>query len=75
MLGVDTVALHIGFVPHDTSDPLYAEVLDVTREVCDHCKGNNQSLHLETGQESADGLLQFISDVQRDNLFTNDHAK
>ena len=71
LLGCDVVALHLGFIPHDTSAPLYREVLDVTRDVLDHCKQNNQALHLETGQESADGLLQFIGDVERDNLFVN----
>jgi sugar phosphate isomerase/epimerase len=71
MLGCSVVALHLGFIPHDASDPLYAEVLKVTREVCDHAKANGQDLHLETGQESADGLLKFISDLDRDNLFVN----
>ena len=71
MLGCPIVALHLGFIPHDTSDPLYGEILAITREVCDHCKGNGQSLHLETGQETAEGLLQFISDVGCDNLFIN----
>jgi sugar phosphate isomerase/epimerase len=71
LLGVDAVGLHVGFVPHDTSDPLYGEVVTVTRGVCDHCRGNGQRLHLETGQESADGLLKFLSNVDRDNLFVN----
>lgn len=71
VLGCDVVALHLGFVPHDTQDPLYKEVVEVTRDVCDHCATNRQSLHLETGQESAEGLLQFIKDVERDNLFVN----
>jgi len=71
MLGVDAVGLHIGFVPHDTADGRFAQVVAVTREVCDHCAGNNQRLHLETGQESADALLQFHSAVERDNLFVN----
>lgn len=71
LLGCNVVGLHLGFIPHDTNDPLYREVLDVTRDVCDHCSANGQNLHLETGQESAEGLLQFISDVQRDNLFVN----
>ncbi len=71
MLDCDVVALHLGFIPHDTSDPLYQEVLEVTRDVLDHVAGNGQNLHLETGQESAEGLLQFISDVGRDNLFVN----
>ena len=71
LLGCDTVALHLGFIPHDTRDPLYNEVLEVTRDVLDHCKANGQNLHLETGQESAEGLLQFIGDTGRDNLFVN----
>lgn len=71
LLDCDVVALHLGFVPHDTSCDLYQEVLNVTREICDHCKGNGQALHLETGQETADGLLQFLQDVERDNLFVN----
>ena len=71
LLKCSVVALHLGFIPHDTSDPLYGEVIDVMREVCDHAQGNGQNVHLETGQESADGLLQFIADVERDNLFVN----
>lgn len=71
MLGCDTVALHLGFVPHDRSDQLYEDTVEVTREICDHCMGNQQNVHLETGQETADGLLQFLSDVDRDNLFVN----
>lgn len=71
LLGCRVVALHLGFVPHDARDPLYQEVLQVTRDLCDHCRKNGQALHLETGQEPADALLQFIGDVQRDNLFIN----
>jgi sugar phosphate isomerase/epimerase len=71
LLACPVVALHLGFVPHDRLDPLYQEVLDVTRDVCDHCHHNGQALHLETGQEPADELLRFIQDVERDNLFIN----
>src|SRR5690606_1019896 len=38
---------------------------------CDHCQGNGQTVHLETGQETADALLQFIDDVDRRNLGVN----
>ena len=71
VLGVDAVALHLGFIPEDASDPLYGEVVTVTRQICDHCRSNDQRLHLETGQESADGLLRFIAAVDRPNLFIN----
>ena len=71
MLKCDVVGLHLGFVPHDTKDPLYTDILAVTRELCDHAKSNGQNVHLETGQETADALLQFIGDVDRDNLLIN----
>lgn len=70
-LGVDCVGLHLGFVPHDTFDPGYASIVDVTRILCDHCYANDQFLHLETGQETADGLLTFIDAVDRPNLKIN----
>ena len=70
-LGVDVVALHVGFVSEDAGDPLYGDVVAVTRDICDHCEGNRQRLHLETGQESPEALLQFRGDVDRDNLFIN----
>jgi sugar phosphate isomerase/epimerase len=71
LLGVGAVGLHVGFLPHRAGDPLYDEVVAVTRDVCDHLQGNRQRLHLETGQESADALLKFLADVDRDNLFVN----
>jgi sugar phosphate isomerase/epimerase len=71
LLGCPVIALHLGFVPHEPEAPLYKEILAITRELCDHAKANGQALHLETGQESADALLQFIGDVQRDNLYIN----
>ena len=71
LLGCNVVALHLGFVPHDSGSRLYREVLNVTRAICDHCRRNGQSLHLETGQETAEALLEFIQDVDRNNLFIN----
>jgi len=71
LMGVKTVGLHIGFVPHDRTTSEYKEVLAVTRDVCDYAKKNGQAIHLETGQEPADVLLAFLQDVERDNLFIN----
>ena len=71
LLGVDVVGLHVGFVPHDTTSADYAGVIEVVRAACDHLAGNQQALHLETGQEQATTLLQFIQDVERNNLFIN----
>lgn len=71
LMGVKTVGLHIGFVPHDRSISEYRDVLAVTRDVCDYVKKNGQAIHLETGQEPAGVLLAFLQDVERDNLFIN----
>lgn len=71
LLGVDAVGLHIGCVPHDEADPLFADTVAVTRQLCDHCRSNGQNVHLETGQEPADVLLRFIDVLERDNLFIN----
>jgi sugar phosphate isomerase/epimerase len=71
LLGCNTVALHIGFVTHDTASQAYKDIVAVAKDVCQHCAKNGQALHLETGQETADGLLQFIRDVGVDNLFIN----
>jgi len=70
-LGVDVVGVHLGFVPHDAAEADYKQLLDITRDVCDHCKRNGQAIHLETGQEPVDVLIRFLDDVERDNLFVN----
>lgn len=70
-LGCSVVGLHLGFVPHDPAEPLYTAVLDVTRKLCDYCRDKDLSLHLETGQEPAIVLLEFLKRVGRDNLFIN----
>jgi sugar phosphate isomerase/epimerase len=70
-LAIDSVACHIGFVSHDFGSLAYREIRDVAREICDHCGTNGQYFTLETGQEPAKVLLQFIEDVQRPNLKIN----
>ena len=71
MLGCDCVGLHVGFVPEDRQGTSYKSLISCTRDLLDHVAGNGQRLHLETGQESADHLLEFIHDVDRDNLYIN----
>ena len=70
-LGVGAVSCHIGFIPADRSEPLYAELVDVTRVLCDAIAANEQNFVLETGQESAEVLLGFLADVGRPNLKVN----
>ncbi len=70
-LGCDAIALHLGFVPHDPTDSDYADIIRVTRQLCDHAGSHGQFLHLETGQETVDGLIEFIDRVERQNLKVN----
>jgi sugar phosphate isomerase/epimerase len=71
LLGVDAVGSHIGFVPHDTGSTEYQEMVACVQDLCAHLKKNGQRLHLETGQETVEGLLSFIKDVGTNNLFIN----
>ena len=71
MIGCDVIALHLGFVPHDTTDPAYREIVTVTTQLCEYAANNGQAVHLETGQETADALVTFIRDTKCDNLFVN----
>lgn len=70
-IGVPIFACHIGFVPHDTSDPVYAPVRDMVRRICDYCATKGVTFALETGQEPAETLLAFLEDVDRPNLKLN----
>ena len=71
LLGCDVVGLHLGFVPHDVDSQHYQDIVDVTRDLCGYVAGNGQSLHLETGQETAAALVRFMDDTECDNLFVN----
>jgi sugar phosphate isomerase/epimerase len=70
-LGVASIATHVGFVPEDTSHPDYLAVREMVRRVCDHAVSHQQTFALETGQERADVLLEFLLDVNRRNLGIN----
>lgn len=70
-LGIDSVACHIGFLPHDPSEPLYREMQAVTLDLARHCNTNGQNFTLETGQEPAKVLMRFIADVHHPTLKIN----
>lgn len=65
-LGVASLSMHLGFLPPDRRDLIAA-----LRDLLDACAARSQTLHLETGQESAAALLEFIRQVDRPNLFVN----
>ncbi|MCL2005125.1 MAG: sugar phosphate isomerase/epimerase [Planctomycetaceae bacterium] len=65
------IGSHIGFVPHDRTSPEYKSIVETTQTLCDYLAKNNQTLHLETGQEPVDLLMAFMDDVARPNIFIN----
>jgi len=70
-LGSPVVTTHIGFVPEDRDDPVYARQLDATRRVCDGLAEKGLLFGLETGQEEALPQRRFIEEVARPNLKVN----
>jgi sugar phosphate isomerase/epimerase len=70
-LGVRTLAAHIGFIPADATHPDYAGLRDALRQIADCYAERGQTFLLETGQESAATLLQFLRDVARPNVGVN----
>lgn len=70
-LGAPRVALHVGFIPTDITDPVYVELVRVVQQLADRCAEYGLGLSLETGQETADELLEFIHAVNRPNVGIN----
>ncbi|MDQ6678406.1 MAG: sugar phosphate isomerase/epimerase, partial [Acidobacteriota bacterium] len=68
-LGAPGIATHIGFVPDDSEDPVYVAVREMVRRIADHA--GSLTFALETGQESAPVLLEFLKDADRPNLGIN----
>lgn len=70
-LGVPAVALHVGYIAPDRNSKAYQNVVAATQEVADHNASLGLKLTLETGQETAAHLRDFIKDVGRPNLGVN----
>jgi len=70
-VGAPNVSSHIGYVPEDRADPTYGALVGAVQEICDYLQRRRMNFCLETGQESAEMLRQFIGDVARDNLKVN----
>jgi L-ribulose-5-phosphate 3-epimerase len=70
-LGAPALATHVGCVPEDSTDQDHIAVREMVRRICDYAAANGQKLALETGQESAPVLLDFMLGVNRPNLGIN----
>jgi sugar phosphate isomerase/epimerase len=64
------ISAHVGFVP-PRGQGNYQTVRDRIREIADLFAKHKLSLLMETGQEKAEELLEFLHDLNRDNVFIN----
>ena len=70
-VGVPSITTHVGFIPDNPADPLYAGVVEALREIADYCARNGQAFWFETGQETPVTLLRTFEDIGADNLGIN----
>jgi sugar phosphate isomerase/epimerase len=69
--GVMAALFHAGFLPHEKTDPDHARMLGRLATVADLFAARGLSVILETGQESAEALLAFLTALNRPNVGAN----
>ncbi len=69
--GIDMVMFHAGFVPHDKNDPGFEKLKDRLTVLADLFADAGCELLLETGQETADDMLEFLDSVNHPNIGVN----
>jgi L-ribulose-5-phosphate 3-epimerase len=68
--GVKGLTSHVGFIPN-SSHPTYETMVKRVAEVASVLGDLGIDFGMETGQESAPELLQFLNDLTRKNVFVN----
>jgi sugar phosphate isomerase/epimerase len=69
-LGITMISTHVGFIP-PSSDAGYKKMVARACEVAEPLMGRGIELLMETGQESASELLQFLNDLRCRGVFVN----
>ncbi len=70
-LGLSLVTFHAGFLPHESADPERAKLLVRLRTVVDVFAEEGVRLGFETGQETAETLLEFLAALDRPSAGVN----
>ena len=70
-LGVSDLITHVGFLPENRHDPLYAGTLAALKDLMKVCEANRQYFLFETGQETPITLMRMIQDIGSDYLGIN----
>ena len=70
-LGIQLVTFHAGFIPHEGGDPLRSQMLERLREICDVFLDRSIEVAFETGQETAETLLDALRELDRSGVGVN----
>ena len=70
-LGLKLVTFHAGFLPHETSDPAFAKMIDRLTTVASLFAAEKIALGLETGQETAPALAALLEKLACPNVGVN----
>ena len=62
-IGTSIVTFHVGFLPKDPADPIYQAMLGATDDLARHAAGKRITISLETGQETAAELEEFLARI------------
>jgi sugar phosphate isomerase/epimerase len=70
-LGLKLVTFHAGFLPHEENDPNFLKLKQRLLQVAEFFATHGITLALETGQETAKPLLDFIEQLNQPNIGIN----
>lgn len=70
-LNIRLVTFHAGFLPHDRKDPLREVMIDRVLEIAERFVEHGVKVGLETGQESAETLLEVLEELGHPDIGVN----
>lgn len=70
-MGLRLITFHAGFLPHNPSDPAFAKLRDRIRRISDLFAAKGIGLAMETGQETAETLKDFLQQLSSANVGVN----
>ena len=69
--GIELVTLHAGFLPHDREDPERGRMVKRLQTLASIFSDQGIHLAFETGQETAETLLEVLGDIDRESVGVN----
>ena len=69
--GLPCIMTHLGFIPENSSDPLFPGVVDAVREIAEFSANLGLEFWFETGQETPVAMRRLIEVVDTGNLGLN----